>query len=47
MFSYEFQSALVLVDIVLMQTQKFFCEYPHGDLTAEVLSLESFVQAIW
>ena len=43
MFSREFQSAMVLVDIVLMQTQQFFHEYSHGDLTAKVLSLKSFV----
>ena len=38
-FSHEFQSVLVLVDVVLMQTQKFFHEYSHGDL----YSRESFV----
>ena len=26
-----------------MQTRKFFREYSHGDLTAKVLSLETFV----
>ena len=26
-----------------MQTQKFFHEYSHGDLTAKVLSLKTFV----
>ena len=40
MFSRKFQSALSLVDVVLMQTQQFFW---HGDLTAKVLSLGSFV----
>ena len=43
MFSCKFQSTLVLVDVVLMQMRKFFHEYTHGDLTAKVLSLESFV----
>ena len=43
MFSREFQSALALLDVVLMQTRKFFHEYSHGDLTAKVLSLEGFV----
>ena len=43
MFSCEFQSALQLVDVVLMLTQKFFREYSHSDLTVKVLSLESFV----
>ena len=43
MFSHEFQSFLALVDIVLMQMQKFFCEYSHGDLTAKALTLERFV----
>ena len=42
MFSHEFQSALALVDVVLIQMQKFFHEYSHGDLTTKVLSLESF-----
>ena len=32
-----------LVDVVLMQLQKVFHKYSHSDLTAEVLSLESFV----
>ena len=27
MFSHKFQSALVLVDVVLIQTRKFFCKY--------------------
>ena len=40
---YEFQSDLALVDVVLMQTQKFFCQYSHGDLPTKVLSLGSFV----
>ena len=40
---HKFQGALALVDIVLMQTQKLFCEYSHGDLTTKILSLESFV----
>ena len=39
----KFQTALVLVDVVLMQTQKFFHEYSHGDLTMKALSLSSFV----
>ena len=26
-----------------MQTQKFFCQYSHGDLTTKVLSLQTFV----
>ena len=39
-FLHEFQSALALVDVVLMQTQKFFHEYLRGDLTAKVLSLK-------
>ena len=43
MFSHEFQSALALVDIVLMQIQKFFRKYSQGDLTMKVLSLGSFV----
>ena len=43
MFSHEFQSAFVLVDVVLMQTQKFFSEYSQGDLTVKVLSHKSFV----
>ena len=43
MFSRKFQSALSLVDVVLMQTWKFFCEYSHSDLTAKVLSHGSFV----
>ena len=43
MFFHKFQSVLALVDFVLMQTQKFFREYLHGDLTTNVLSLESFV----
>ena len=29
--------------VILMQTRKFFCEYSHGDLTAKVLSRETFV----
>ena len=38
----------LLVDVVLMQTQKFFCRYSHGDLTTKVLSIESFVlYGIW
>ena len=28
---------------ILMQTRKFFREYSHGDRTANVLSLETFV----
>ena len=28
---------------ILMQTWKFFSEYSHGDLTAKVLSLETFI----
>ena len=36
-------SVLALVDTVLMQMQKVFHEYSHGDLTAKVLSLGSFV----
>ena len=43
MFSHEFQSALLLVNVVLMQTWKFVRKYSHGNLTAKVLSLESFV----
>ena len=43
MFSHEFQSVWALMDIVLMQTQNFFREYSHGDLTAKVLALECFV----
>ena len=40
----EFQSTLALVDVVLMQTQNFFHEYPQDDLiTMTVLSLRSFV----
>ena len=31
------------MNVVLMQMQKFFHEYSHGDLTANVLSLKSFV----
>ena len=38
----KFQSALALVDIVLMQKWKFFHEYSHGDLTAKVLACESY-----
>ena len=37
------KSALAFVDIVLMQMQKFFWEYSHGDLTANVLPLQRFV----
>ena len=43
MFSHKFQSVLALVDAVLVQTWKFFCKYPHSDLTMKVLSLGSFV----
>ena len=43
MFSHEFYSVLALMDIVSIQALKFFCEYLQGDLTAEVLSLRSFV----
>ena len=45
MFSHKFQSVLAFVDVVLMQTQKSFHKYlySHGDLTAKVLSLDSFV----
>ena len=43
MFFHKFQSVLALVDIVLMQTQNFFHEYSHGNLTVNVLSLGSFV----
>ena len=32
-----------LVEVVLMQTQKFFCEYLHGNLTAKALSFKSFI----
>ena len=42
LFSHEFQSVLALVDIVLMQMQKFFQEYLHGDLTTKVLTLKCF-----
>ena len=28
---------LAIVDIILMQMQKFFCRYSHSDLTAKVL----------
>ena len=43
MFSHKFQSVWALVDIVLMQTQKFFRKYSHGDLTTKILALEHFV----
>ena len=43
MFSHEFQSVWALMDIVLIQTRKFFHEYSHGDLTAKVLAVEHFV----
>ena len=43
MFFHKFQSALALVHVVLLQTQKFFCEYSHGDLTVNVLSFGRFV----
>ena len=43
MFFHEFESVLALVDVILMQTRKFFCEYSHSDLTAKVLSLRDFV----
>ena len=33
MFSHEFQSALALVNVILMQMQKCFLKYSHGDLT--------------
>ena len=39
----RFQSASVFVDVVLMQTQKFFSEYSNGDLTTNVLTLKGFV----
>ena len=45
MFSHEFQSTLALVDVVLMQTWQFICEYSHGDLTVKVLSLRRFTLA--
>ena len=40
-------SVLPLVDIVLMQTWKFFCEYLYGDLTRKVLAIKYFVQYIY
>ena len=43
MFFHKLQSVLALLDIVLMQTQRFFCEDSHGDLTARGLSIGSFV----
>ena len=43
MYSQKLQGVLGLMDIVLMQTQKFFREDAYGDLTMKVLSLESFV----
>ena len=43
MFSQEFQSVLALVDVILIEMQKFFSEYSYGDLTVKGLSLESFV----
>ena len=39
MFSHKFQSALVLVDAVLMQMQNFSS---HGDLTTKVLYYKIF-----
>ena len=41
-----FQGVLALVDTALMQTQQFFREYLHGDLTVKVLSLGSFVLSL-
>ena len=50
MFSCKFPSVLAFRDLLahqshafLMQTRKFFCKYSHGDLTAIVLFLETFV----
>ena len=39
MLSYEFQSALVLVEVVLMQTLRFFYECSHDDLTLKVFTI--------
>ena len=40
MFFRIFKSVLALVDIVLMQMQKNFCEYSHGGLITKVLSFK-------
>ena len=50
MFSCKLPSVLAFTDLLahqshafLMQTRKFFCKYSHGDLTAKVLFLKTFV----
>ena len=35
--------SVALVDVILIQMQKFFCKNSHADLTASIMSLGSFV----
>ena len=44
---YLYKSVLALVNDVLMQMQKFFPKYSHGDLTTIVLSLGSLYYTIY